>query len=144
MKQITKFLGPVVALGFGLGLAGCPSWWARTPEHVKDVAAILACVVEKAETGMKLVDIAITCGVENADKVLDILKTQQAIEAKHAAKLASSSLASPQPITSVIPSASASIIPSTSTSASTKPVTSTSASASAKPTTSASTSAKSK
>lgn len=71
-----------------VGLPGCASWWSRTPQHVGDVAAILACVAEKTEAGHDATSVALACGLENADRVVDLLKVQRQLEAKHAAKKA--------------------------------------------------------
>jgi len=73
----------VLAMIVTFGPVACASWWANTPSHITDVAAILKCVGEKADEGKTPKDIAIECGLENADKVLDLLKQQRALEARH-------------------------------------------------------------
>lgn len=90
-------VGAAVALFAGLGLApvGCASWWARTPQHVGDIAAIYVCVAEKTEAGHDAASVALACGLENADRVIDLLKVQKAVAARQAAKAAPKPSGSP-------------------------------------------------
>ena len=71
---------------------GCASWWSNTPSHVIDVAKIVTCVmteIDKVPTP-PIQDIAVKCGLENADAVLDLVKAQKAAEARHAKPAGSS------------------------------------------------------
>jgi hypothetical protein len=96
--------GGLLALLVGLVGGGCASWWANTPSHVIDVAKIVTCVMTEIdkEPPSKPADIAIKCGLENADAVLDLVKAQRAAEARHVKPGA------PPPCASAAPSASSS------------------------------------
>lgn len=106
-RHMFAFFVSVVPL---LLAASCASWWAHTPEHMRDVAKILTCVMDAYDQGVKPLDIAVKCGVENADAVLDLITAQRAAEARHA-KVA----------TSTCPSTSAASAPAPSGSGSAKP-----------------------
>lgn len=66
-----------------LSLTGC-AWFSG--RHVRDVASIVTCVADMHDAGAPPGEIALTCGLENADRVLDLIKAQKAIAAKRAAK----------------------------------------------------------
>lgn len=91
-KRITAFVSLVV---LPVVIAGCASWWQRTPEHVVDVAKILKCVDDGVEAGIDPKSIALTCGLANADAVFDLLRTESAIEAKRAKRAAALSIPAP-------------------------------------------------
>lgn len=57
---------------------GCASWWQRTPEHATDVAKILSCVLDKRAQGLDPIAIATSCGLENAQSVIDLLRVADA------------------------------------------------------------------
>lgn len=104
-----------VAIFAVVSFVGCASWWANTPSHIIDVAAIVTCVMteyDKAPQPLTIAvagDIALKCGLENADKVLDLVKAQKAAEARHVKPATSSS---PPPCLSASTAPAASVAPS--------------------------------
>lgn len=64
-----------------LAVTGC-SW--LTPRHIRDVASIVTCVADLDDAGKNPKEIAIACGLENADRVLDLIKAQKALAARKA------------------------------------------------------------
>lgn len=144
MERKHLFVAVFVVLSF----VGCASWWANTPNHVIDIAKIVTCVMTEIDKvpAPPPQDIALKCGLENADAVLDLVKAQKAAEARHVKPAASSSplpppcgsasavVPAPAPAAVSAPLASAPVatpIPTTTASAGVKPVVT--ASASAKP-----------
>lgn len=58
-------------------LSGCA--WLSSANHTKDLARILACVSGEAAAGKTPGEIALTCGLENADAVLDLVSKAQGV-----------------------------------------------------------------
>jgi len=128
MRTSSRSLAFLVAVA--LLCISCASWWARTPEHLRDVGKILSCVMAEHDAGTKMLDIVVKCGLQNEQEVLDLVTAQKAAEARHV-----KAGVGPCPSASVspTPSASASSAPVPAPSSSAKPTTSSSTSASAKP-----------
>lgn len=71
-------LAALVLVAFGLaGSTGC-AWFSRA-NHAKDIASILACISGEAAAGKSATDIALTCGLENADAVIDLVTKSQGV-----------------------------------------------------------------
>lgn len=68
---------PLIVLALTLPLAAC-SWLSR-PSHYADAAKILACISAEAAAGKGAADIALTCGLENADAVIDLVTKSQGV-----------------------------------------------------------------
>jgi len=128
MKTSTSPIYLWIVTAFFALCCACASWWARTPEHLRDVGKILSCVMGEYDAGTKILDIVVKCGLQNEQEVFDLVTAQKAAEARHV-KAAGvgpcpSASASPTPQT---PSASASTLapatlaPVPSSSASAKP-----------------------
>lgn len=79
---------------------GC-SWFQRTPEHAGDLGRILVCIDEKLDLGLSPTEVAVACGIENIDAILDLVKARKA-------RAAAKSSASAKPSTSAVPSTSVS------------------------------------
>ena len=58
-------------------LVGCA--WLSKPSHYADAARILACISGEAAAGKSATDIALTCGLENADAVIDLVTKSQGV-----------------------------------------------------------------
>ena len=132
MKTSTSPIYLWIVTAFFALCCACASWWARTPEHLKDVGKILSCVMAEYDVGTKVLDIVVKCGLQNEREVLDLVTAQKAAEARHVKAGVGpcpSASVSPTPPT---PSASAST-PAPVPSSSAKPTGSSSTSASAKP-----------
>jgi len=130
MRTSSRYLVSLVAAA--VLCLSCASWWARTPEHLKDVGKILSCVMAEYDAGTKVLDIVVKCGLQNEQEVLDLVTAQKTAEARHVKAGVGpcpSASVSPTPPT---PSASAST-PAPVPSSSAKPTGSSSTSASAKP-----------
>ncbi len=78
-----------------LPLVAC-SWLSR-PSHYADAARILACISAEAAAGKGAGEIALTCGLENADAVIDLVTKSQGVAA------AAPKMAKPAPSASVKP-----------------------------------------
>ena len=130
MKTSTSPIYLWIVTAFFALCCACASWWARTPEHLKDVGKILSCVMAEYDVGTKVLDIVVKCGLQNEQEVLDLVTAQKTAEARHVkaagigpcpsasvAPTPSSSASTPAPV----PSSSAKPIASSSTSASAKP-----------------------
>ena len=58
-------------------LVGCA--WLSKPSHYADAAKILSCISAEAAAGKSAGDIAFTCGLENADAVIDLVTKSQGV-----------------------------------------------------------------
>ena len=58
-------------------LVGCA--WFQRGNHGKDLGGILACISGEAAAGKSPADIALTCGLENADAVIDLVTKSQGV-----------------------------------------------------------------
>lgn len=58
-------------------LAGCA--WLSRPSHYADMARILTCISAEASAGKGPAEIALTCGLENADAVIDLVTKSQGV-----------------------------------------------------------------
>lgn len=58
-------------------LVGCA--WLSKPSHYADAAKILSCISAEAAAGKSPADIALTCGIENADAVIDLVTKSQGV-----------------------------------------------------------------
>jgi len=117
MRTSSRYLVSLVAAA--VLCISCASWWARTPEHLKDVGKILSCVMAEYDAGTKVLDIVVKCGLQNEQEVLDLVTAQKTAEARHvkAAGIGPCPSASVAPT----PSASASSAPVPAPSSSAKP-----------------------
>ena len=68
---------PLILLVLVLPVLAC-SWLSR-PSHYADAAKILACISAEAAAGKGAADIALTCGLENADAVIDLVTKSQGV-----------------------------------------------------------------
>jgi len=57
--------------------SGC-AWFSRA-NHAKDLASILSCISGEAAAGKSPGEIALTCGLENADEVIDLITKSQGV-----------------------------------------------------------------
>lgn len=71
-------LGLAVVLGL-LALPGCS--WLRSGNHAKDIASILTCISGEAAAGKSPGEIALTCGLQSADEVIDLVTRSQGVAA---------------------------------------------------------------
>jgi hypothetical protein len=88
---------PVLLLCFGLAASSMTACtWLQRGRHAADIAAILACISGEAAAGKGPAEIAIKCGLENADAVIDLVTKSQGVAAAapKMAKPAASSSAS--------------------------------------------------
>ena len=74
-------------------LAGCA--WLSKPSHYADMARILTCISAEASAGKGPAEIALTCGLENADAVIDLVTKSQGVAS------AAPKMAKPAPSASV-------------------------------------------
>lgn len=58
-------------------LVGCA--WLSKPSHYADAARILSCISAEAAAGKSAGEIALTCGLENADAVIDLVTKSQGV-----------------------------------------------------------------
>ena len=58
-------------------LVGCA--WLSRPSHYADAAKILSCISAEAAAGKSPEAIALTCGLENADAVIDLVTKSQGV-----------------------------------------------------------------
>ena len=58
-------------------LVGCA--WLSKPSHYADMARILSCISAEAAAGKSAGEIALTCGLENADAVIDLVTKSQGV-----------------------------------------------------------------
>lgn len=58
-------------------LVGCA--WLSKPSHYADAAKILSCISAEAAAGKSAGEIALTCGLENADAVIDLVTKSQGV-----------------------------------------------------------------
>lgn len=76
-------------------MAGCA--WLSKPSHYADAAKILSCISAEAAAGKSPAEIALTCGLENADAVIDLVTKSQGVAS------AAPKMAKPAPSGSVKP-----------------------------------------
>lgn len=77
--------GAVKAVGLVLGVALAGSVtacsWLRSGNHAKDIASILTCISGEAAAGKSPGEIALTCGLQSADEVIDLVTRSQGVAA---------------------------------------------------------------
>lgn len=68
---------PLLLLVLLVPLAACS--WLSKPSHYADMARILNCISAEAAAGKSPADIALTCGLDNADAVIDLVTKSQGV-----------------------------------------------------------------
>ena len=74
-----KAVGLLLALALGSSVSACS--WLRSGNHAKDVASILTCISGEAAAGKSPGEIALTCGLQSADEVIDLVTRSQGVAA---------------------------------------------------------------
>jgi len=74
-----KAVGLLLVLALGSSVSACS--WLRSGNHAKDVASILTCISGEAAAGKSPGEIALTCGLQSADEVIDLVTRSQGVAA---------------------------------------------------------------
>ena len=74
-----KAIGLVLAVALAGSVSACS--WLRSGNHAKDIASILACISGEAAAGKSPAEIAVTCGLQSADEVIDLVTRSQGVAA---------------------------------------------------------------
>jgi hypothetical protein len=94
LNGAAKVVGLALVLALGSSVSACS--WLRSGNHAKDIASILTCISGEAAAGKSPGEIAVTCGLQSADEVIDLVTRSQGVAAAapKMAKPASSSSSS--------------------------------------------------
>lgn len=72
-----KAVGLLLVLALGSSVSACS--WLRSGNHAKDIASILTCISGEAAAGKSPGEIALTCGLQSADEVIDLVAKSQGV-----------------------------------------------------------------
>lgn len=82
IPAIATFIPPAPLILLTLfTLAGCASWFAKTPQHVVDVAVLVECII--AHDTEPPAQIVVECAAENEQQVIDLIAAEKKAAQKH-------------------------------------------------------------